>query len=238
MPVAAPADPERFPEASKWFRERVAVTKAEWSQMTADARRQAFTIAGTQQLEVVQLVMAELQAAIDKGTPIDEWRKNVATKLGKRFGKLNPSHLTTAFINANQTAYNTGRWYQMQTPEVMRALPWRRWDSVMDQRTSTPCSECNGTLLPADHPWWLTHFPPLHHRCRSTVRALSERMARRAGGETEAPRPNISGDFGLAPPLRSFWEPDTNKYESHAAREYKRKQQRMTERARKRRTKA
>lgn len=206
--------------------------------MTADARRQAFTLAGTTQLEVVQLVMVEIQAAIDKGTPIDEWRKNVKEKLGKRFGGLNPSHLDTAFITANQTAYNTGRYYQLQTPEVMRALPHRRWDSVMDLATSTPCKTCHGTVLPADHPWWLTHWPPLHPRCRSTVRALSERMAKRAGGETEAPRPQISGDFGLAPPLRSLWEPDTNKYEPHAAREYKRKQQRMRERARKRRTKA
>lgn len=232
MPVRTPADPERFPEASKWFRSRIAVTKAEWSKMTADARRQSFTIAGTAQLEVVQTVMATLQDAIDKGTPLDKWRETVREKLGARFGGIKPSHLTTAFINANQTAYNTGRWYQMQAPEVLRAMPYRRWDSVMDKRTTVPCSECNGTVLPAEHPWWLTHWPPLHHRCRSTIRAITERQARRAGITNSAPRPSITGGWGLAPPMRNFWEPDTDKYEQNAAREFKRKVQRMLDRVR------
>jgi SPP1 gp7 family putative phage head morphogenesis protein len=39
----------------------------------------------------------------------------------------------------------------------------------IDDRTSDICRECNGTRLPAGHPWWRTHTPPLHPHCRSTV---------------------------------------------------------------------
>jgi hypothetical protein len=39
----------------------------------------------------------------------------------------------------------------------------------IDDRTSEICRECNGTRLPAGHPWWRTHTPPLHPHCRSTV---------------------------------------------------------------------
>lgn len=151
MADSAAADPEAFPEASKWFRDRVAVTREEWNAMTVEARRQSFTIAGAQQLDVVQVVMDSLQSAIDNGTPIEKWRASIKEKLGKRFGQVNPSHLTTAFINANQTAYNTGRYYQMSSPAVTKVLPWRRYDSVLDQATSEICKACASTILPHDH---------------------------------------------------------------------------------------
>jgi SPP1 gp7 family putative phage head morphogenesis protein len=234
----APATPARFKEASDWFRTRLPVTRDQWDGMRVAARSQAFTIAGTQQLDVVQAVMDSLQSAIDKGTPIDKWRADVRESLAKKFGAaadIKPSTLDTAFINANQHAYNAGRFEQMNSPDVAKALPMRRYDSVLDGRTSDACKTCAGTILPHDHPWWQTHWPPLHHRCRSTVRALTERMANRKGGVSKsAPNPGITGDFGLAPNIAPSWQPDLSKYEPNAASEYTRKQQLMQERALKR----
>lgn len=237
----APADPDRFKEASDWLRGRVAVTRDEWDRMRVEARRQAFTFAGTSQLEVVQTVLDEIQRSLDKGTPIDAFRKSVKAKLAKQFGRAtakdvvegHATTLTTAYINANQTALNTGRYWQMSKPEVTRALPYRMYDSVRDSSTTEICIALDKTVRPHDDPWWLTHFPPMHHRCRSTVRALTERMAKARGGiSREAPRPQIPGDWGLAPPLRagSVWEPELANYQPDAAREYSRKQNSMRQR--------
>lgn len=236
----APADPERFKEASDWFRGRLPVTRDEWEQLTAAERRQAFTIAGTQQLEVVQTVFDEIAVAIDRGTAIDAWRAALKKKLGKRFTASNAATLATAFINANQTAYNTGRYWQLNRPEVTKALPYQRYDAVLDQSTTPICRSLTGTIRRHDDPWWLTHWPPMHHRCRSAVRALSDGMAKRAGGVSrEAPRPDIVGDWGLAPPLRAgaVWAPDLAKYDSHLAREYTRKQESMRAKAQKKQRK-
>lgn len=228
MPDGAPADPDRFVEASGYFRERVAVTKNEWSQMTFEARRHAFTLAGTQQLEVVQTVMESLQRAIDKGTSIDKWRADVKESLGKKFGTLNASHLDTAFINANQQAYSAGRWEQMNNPAVTKALPWRLFSAVLDDATTDFCRACNGTIVRHDDPWLLTHCPQCHHRCRAVIRALSDRMAKRMGGETTKPQPKrVAGDWGIAPSLQKPWSPELSKYEPHAAREYEKKQRSM-----------
>lgn len=230
MAKRAPANPDKFDEASKWFRGRTPVTKAEWELMSAQARRQSFTIAGTQQLKVVQTVFDELQKAIDKGTPIDEWRKSLKKKLKGDFSEKNARNLTTAFINANQTAYNTGRWYQLQDPAVAEVMPLGCFDAVLDGRQTEICDECAGTILPLNHPWWLTHWPQLHHRCRSCVRALTEAMAKRKGGVTETlPRPDIKGDFGLAPPLRAgqIWEPKREDFDPSAWSLYQRNQERM-----------
>lgn len=230
MAKRAPANPDKFDEASRWFRGRTPVTKAEWELMSVAARRQSFTIAGTQQLKVVQTVFDELQKAIDKGTPIDVWRKSLKKKLKGDFAEKNAHNLTTAFINANQTAYNTGRYYQLSDPEVTSAMPLWFFDAVLDDKTSEICRECAGTIRRFDDPWWLMHWCPLHHRCRSTVRALTEAMAKRKGGVTETlPRPEIKGDFGLAPPLRAgqVWEPDRAKYDPSAFREYEKKLQQL-----------
>lgn len=230
MAKRAPANPDKFDEASKWFRGRTPVRKAEWELMSAKARRQSFTIAGTQQLKVVQTVFDELQKAIDKGTPIDEWRKALKKKLKGDFAEKNAHNLTTAFINANQTAYNTGRYYQLSDPEVTAVMPLWIFEAVLDGRTSQICLECAGTIRRFDDPWWLTHWCPLHHVCRSAVRALTEAMAKRKGGVTETlPRPVIKGDFGLAPPLRAgqIWEPKREDFDPSAWTLYQRNQGRM-----------
>jgi SPP1 gp7 family putative phage head morphogenesis protein len=225
MADRAPADPVRFKEASDWFRSKLPVTQEEWDGMRLEARRQAFTLAGVQQLDAVSTLMDLLQESIDKGLPIDDFRAKVKAKLGDNFGSSG-ANLKTAYINAHQTAYNTGRWHQMQATKAV--LPFWRFDAILDGRETEICHECAGTILPADHPWWQTHFCPLHHRCRSTVRALTERMAKRHGGVTdEPPRPNITGDWGLDPSIRDNWEPDLNKYEAHIAREYAKKQKSM-----------
>lgn len=230
MAKRAPADPDKFDEASKWFRGRTPVTKAEWDLMSKQARRQAFTIAGTQQLKVVQSVFDSLQKAIDEGTPIDKWRKDLKKKLVADFTSKNSTTLTTAFINANQTAYNTGRYYQLTAPAVTASLPYLCWDAVLDASTTVICTELNGTTLRNDDGWWMTHWPPMHHRCRSSVRALTAAMAKRRGGVTEQlPRPKIPDDWGLAPPLRAgqVWEPKREDFDPSAWAIYTRNQARM-----------
>lgn len=230
MGKRAPANPDKFEEASTWFRARTPVTRPEWDVMSKAARRQAFTVAGTQQLKVVQTVFDEISKSIDKGTPLSEFKKALKLKLGAEFTKQNSTTLTTAFINANQTAYNTGRYYQLNDPAVTDALPYQMFDAVLDDHTTEICQHCNATIRRHDDPWWLTHWPPLHHRCRSTVRAITASMAQRMGGITkELPRPAIHDDWGLAPPLRvgEVWTPDPAKYDGAAFGQYQRKQARM-----------
>ena len=196
------------------------------------ARRQAFTVAGAQSLRVVQAVLDALQAAIDSGVPLAKWRKDLRRDLKRDFATIDSAHLTTAFINANQTAYNTGRYYQMRDPSVTAAMPYQRWDSVLDISTTPLCKGLNGTTLRHDDPWWLTHWPPMHHRCRSSVRAMTESQAKRRGITTDKPRPVVPDDWGLSPPLRAgqVWEPKREDFDPGAWAIYQASQERMRNR--------
>src|SRR5690606_11875891 len=126
-----------------------------------------------------------------------------------------------------QKSYNHGRWQQLEEPELKRLRPYRLFDAIGDSRTTPICRECDGTLLPADHPFWDSHCPPLHHQCRSTVRSLRASAARRKGITTDPPRAQSQQGFGARPqPLPSLddVEPDLAEYPQTLARLYEQKQ--------------
>ncbi|KJV38710.1 phage head protein, partial [Acinetobacter indicus] len=47
-------------------------------------------------------------------------------------------------------------------------------------------------VLPIDHPFWLTHYPPLGYRCRCTVIALTEKEALKYGITPDDQLPSVA----------------------------------------------
>ncbi|MEG1092384.1 MAG: phage head morphogenesis protein, partial [Acinetobacter sp.] len=50
----------------------------------------------------------------------------------------------------------------------------------------------NRIVLPIDHPFWLTHYPPLGFRCRCTVIALTEKQALKYGITPDDKLPEVA----------------------------------------------
>lgn len=75
-----------------------------------------------------------------------------------------------------------------------------RFAAIIDDRTSDLCRDCDGTVLPADDPWWRSHTPPLHPNCRSVVDPVD-------APPTAAPAVD-AGDYGSP----GEWEPDLSHY--------------------------
>jgi hypothetical protein len=98
---------------------------------------------------------------------------------------------------------NQGRWFIMQDVDLVQRLPYRLYDAILDGRTTTICLGYNGTLLPADSKWWLSHWPPNHWGCRSVVRCVSRRTAGRRGVTVVTSRERPTGGWGMAPPVRA-----------------------------------
>ena len=68
-------------------------------------------------------------------------------------------------------SYARGRWERIE--RVAEARPWLRYVAVQDARTRPEHMAWHGTVLPWDHPFWHTHYPPNGWRCRCTVQQLS-----------------------------------------------------------------
>lgn len=159
------ADPVDFDEAIAWFRKRVKVTRSEWDAMTAAARYRAFVVSNVAQLDLVHDVWKALDAAIEKGTTLDDFRRDVAAKLRKAWaGDVDDPawRLETIFRTNVQNAYSAGRYRQATDPDVLDDRPIWMFDAILDGRVTEVCAACDGTRLPASHEFWKTHNPPLH----------------------------------------------------------------------------
>jgi len=193
---ANPVNPE---EAIAWFRSRVPLTKEEWLTLQEQARRKAFTVAGVAGLDLLAEVWESLSQALEQGTPYREWISSVRDRLEAAWGRPDGQRLETIFRTNVQMAYSSGRWAQMEDPQVTQTRPYRMYDAILDSRTTRICQERNGTVLPADDPWWRSNWPPLHFNCRSGVRSLTQAEAERRGTTERPPSVPRQEGFGLAP---------------------------------------
>jgi hypothetical protein len=205
---SATAEVEEFDEAVSWFKDRLPVTTLDLAKFGDKARDKAFWITGIAQLDIVADVHASIIDALKKGTPFEEWQKSVSQKLTDAWGKKNAWRVETIYRNATQQAYITGRMRQLRDPVVLKLRPFWTFVAIDDGRCPTRiCPTCNGTILPPDHPWWLTHTPQMHHSCRCRLDAMRMETAQQRGGETAEPT-DLAPDegFGSPPDLQTVEE--------------------------------
>lgn len=194
------SDIARFDEAIEELRRRIILTDAEFRAIEVEARRRAFAMAGITQLQVVQQVLNLTIEAVARGDGLKAWQKRARGVVGRAWGRGTSHRLELIFRNATQQAYNNGRFWQMTRPEVLRFRPFWMFDAILDGRETAICFERDGTILPADDPWWVRNWPQLHHKCRSTVRTLSERAAKRRGISDKSKIASTAQEgFGLSP---------------------------------------
>ncbi len=88
-------------------------------------------------------------------------------------------------------AYARGRWERIE--RLREAMPWLRYVAVQDARTRPDHLAWHGTILPVDHPFWKTHYPPNGWKCRCIVQQLSEDDLERYGYKVSSGPPPLSG---------------------------------------------
>lgn len=94
-------------------------------------------------------------------------------------------------------AHQAGKWAQIRNLAGSLAEKGRkvylRYSAILDGRTRPEHREWHGLILPWDHAFWRTHYPPNGWHCRCTVEVLTDRdLARRGMKPTaEADVPTI-----------------------------------------------
>jgi SPP1 gp7 family putative phage head morphogenesis protein len=219
------ANLHRFIEAVAWFRRRVPVTDAELATLEADAAEKAFWVSGAAELDLVEEVWEALDAAIEKGETLEQFRAKVFDRLSTAWvGTVaNPAARLEVIFRTNvQLAYSKGRVAQLQEPAIAKVHPFWKFSSVLDARTSDICKPLNGMVLEADNPWWQSHTPPLHHQCRSTIIGLTNRAAQRVGVTQKPPDTKAAEGFGSLEDAEQ-WRPDPMKAPPPLRRIYRKK---------------
>jgi hypothetical protein len=149
--------------------------------------------------------------ALRKGEDLSGFKKRVGDQLERAWGEERPWHLEVIFRNASQRAYQAGRREQLMDPDTLELRPFLRAEPILDAVTTEVCQHMKGVTLRADSPFWNTHWPPLHHNCRTSIRSLTAEEAKDEGITKRAPSVKPPEGFGGVDPLE--WEPDLSGYD-------------------------
>lgn len=179
-------------------------TTVKWSEMWHDDHARAFTVAKIAKLDLLQDIQASLADVLANGGTFEQWQANILPTLQKAgwWGivedrdltgadhpvTVGPRRLRTIFDTNLRMSRAAGRWARIQ--ELKRIRPYLRYVAVMDRRTRPEHRRWHGVVLPVDHPWWDTHFPPCGWGCRCTVRQLSDRDLAAKGYEVTKTPPD------------------------------------------------
>lgn len=204
-------DPDEFHTVAdavlQYLQEKLLMLPEDFDQLSDEARRRAFTVAGVADLDVMADVLEAVDSAVRNGESMEDFRERVGEKLESAWGAEDPSRVETIFRTEVQGAYSAGRQYQ--NAQVRETHPYVRFDVVDDEATSDICEALIGVVVEADSDFAATHQPPLHPRCRTDLVAVTEDEARELGvDEADDVEAEASDGFGAG--WDPDWEPDVS----------------------------
>lgn len=160
-------------EAIDYFKRKKVLPAKEFYDIRNEARSAAFTVSGIYQEDVLEGFRQEIENALTNGTSQQKVIKNFKNILdGAGHRELGNFHLETVFRTNMQMAYGVGRRKQME--DISDLLPYWQYSAVNDDRTRPTHRALDGIVLPANHEFWDTHYPPWGWNCRCGIISLPE----------------------------------------------------------------
>lgn len=183
-------------EVTDFFRQKRLRPAFSWADVWGQEHAFAFTVAKAVDTELLSAFKSSIDEAIAKGEGFETWKKKIAkdlTRLGwwgprkvedptgeddpvlVDFSR--PRRLKTIFWSNMRSARAAGQWERIQ--RTKKALPYLLYVRTSAAEPRPEHLVWAGTLLPADDPFWNTHFPPNGWGCKCTVRQVTRREADR-----------------------------------------------------------
>ena len=179
QPISLP-----FEESIQFFRQKLGMQSATWSAIYAEEHDHAFTVAGVMRDDMLADFRLAIDQAIAEGTTYQAFLGDFDTIVARYGWSYNGSRgwRSRVIYDTNiRTAYQAGRYAQMTDPDVLKYRPnwmYQHGDSVRPRPLHL---SWNGIVLPADDPWWQSHFTPNGWGCKCRVVPLSGRDLTRLG---------------------------------------------------------
>lgn len=197
--------PQLLPEeAIAFFRAKGIEFGFDWRDVWQEEHAKAFSVAKAMSRDLIEDIRQAVDDAITKGTTLATFRAELTPLLQARgwWGRSletdpltgeervvqlgSPARLRTIFDTNLRSAYSAGRWERIQRQKKL--FPFLIYESVKDGRERPEHGAWHKTILPVDHPWWDTHYPPCGWGCRCSARPVNQRMLERRGESvTEEP---------------------------------------------------
>ena len=164
----------QFSEAIDHLKSQIPMNSKEYKVLEANLKLRAFTISAVIGEESMVRIQRHYIDALATGASKPEVMQNIDALLSKAgISESNPYWLDLHYRNNMMTAYNVGRWTQVEHNDVIEYL---MYSSVMDNGTTELCKHLDQMVKPKNDPFWRKYYPPNHHKCRAIVMAVSKAM--------------------------------------------------------------
>jgi len=163
-----------YREAIAVLRSKIDLQSKHWDDYAGHIHGRAFAAAGATKLALLRDFHASLTETLSKGKTPTDFRKDfdaAVQRHGWTYKGKRGWRSEVIFRNNMRSARMAGRWQQIQRNKETR--PYLRYRAILDNRTRDQHRAWDGAILPADNPWWNTHYPPNGWNCRCTVQARS-----------------------------------------------------------------
>jgi uncharacterized protein with gpF-like domain len=150
-----------FEAAIAFFRDKLDIPTAKWFDIWGAEHAQAFTVAGSAEADILVDLRKAVDAAIANGETIQEFRKRfdeVIRKTGWSYHGKRGWRTSLIYETNVRNAYSAGRWNQMQA--IKHRRPYFQYRHGDTRQPRPRHVAWDGLVLPADDPWWHTHWPP------------------------------------------------------------------------------
>ncbi|MEL7098281.1 MAG: phage minor head protein [Pseudomonadota bacterium] len=171
------------------------VPTSRWDDLDRSQHDNAFMVAGATKADLLADLAAALDRAITEGTGIEAFRKDFREIVERRgwhgwtgegTAKGEEWRMRVIYATNMRTSMMAGRLAQLKAS----GLPFWVYRHSGAENPRLHHLAWDGLVLPADHPFWATHYPPNGWGCGCIVRgALSRRGAARVGGKPEKQLP-------------------------------------------------
>jgi SPP1 gp7 family putative phage head morphogenesis protein len=187
-------------EAINYLKSKKAVVTTSYQDMWKAENKAAFTVARIAELGILSDVQDSLVKALEEGQPYQEWAKGIKDTLDESgwsdYGDTGaPYRLSTIYNTNMRVARSVEEWATIE--RTKNFLPYLEYNIGTSTHHRDEHVSWDGTILPADDPWWDTHMTPNGFGCKCWVRQLTKRMAEELGITTDAPpgEPDEGWDF-------------------------------------------
>lgn len=203
--------PVAFKEAIDFFLPKTRLPTRRWNDIEKDMHARAFVVAGAVKDELLSDLQAAVLKGLTAGTTLAEFRKDFDAIVARHgwtgwTGEDTPKgrawRTRTIFETNLRTAYQAGRYKQLTDPAMLRVAPY--WEYVHDDSVRHPRPHhlaWDGTVLPANHKWFDTHWCPNGWGCRCRIVGRSAGQLRRMGKSVSETPPDSSIDPKTGAPV-------------------------------------
>lgn len=182
------------PEVTGYFDGKTNAPAFSWLDVWAEEHAYKFTVAKAVELDVLSAFRSTISQAIAEGKGYDNWKplieaeltkqgwwapRMVADPTGEQPDRMvnfsSDRRLKTIFWGNMSSARSAGQWERAQRSK--KTLPYALYVRTTSGDPRPEHLAWVGIILPIDHPFWKTHWPPNGWLCKCQVRMISAREA-------------------------------------------------------------